>query len=97
MIQKLLIKTIYFLLKFVKSEISSLSLFEKKCGEIANGEYHCVSIEVSVHSENNRNVKFSSYIHGRGHYSGSTMEESLSKLKEHREEQKKVTKVLNEI
>lgn len=83
--EKIIIKLIYFLMRFVKSEISSLSLFDEGLTKIAKGKHRCVRIVKTTDSYGESSIEFSSYIDGKNFENGLTPKESLDK-------QRKITK-----
>lgn len=94
--EKLIIKFIYFLLRFVKSDIASIMLFKNNCAKIANGRYHTVSVEISQHTNKENRAYFTAYIDGYVHMSGSTPKEALDKFNTTSNKKViKVTKVLD--
>ena len=78
---RILVKIIYFLLRYVKSEIASLALFEEMCKKEADGEYCSVQVEITNYHTGNREVEFTSYIDGKKHCKGFTPTQSIEKLK----------------
>jgi hypothetical protein len=94
--EKLIIKFIYFLLKFVKSDIASIKLFKENCAKIADGEYHTVEIKISQHNRDDEQIiEFTAYINGKNHEHGATPEEALAKFNSPLYDKIKVTKVLD--
>lgn len=86
--EKLLIKFIYFLLRYVNKEIASLMLFKDGCAKIAKGRYHTVQVEIGQHTGSDATIEFTAYIDGHDHKKGRTIEECLSKFNETKEENK---------
>lgn len=68
-------------MRFVKTEISSLSSFNNELTKIAKGKYRCVKIETTTNSFGESSIKFSSYIDGKNWEDGLTAKESLDKHK----------------
>ena len=80
--QKLIIKIIYFLLKYLKSEISSFEQFNADAAKVAGDRYFSVKIEKSTHKNSKGTLNFTVYVDGFSHFHGATPKEALKKAKE---------------
>lgn len=93
--EKIIIKIIYFLLRFVKSEISSLASFDKELAKIAKDEYRSIKIEKTTYDDRSSKIEFSSYIYGKNWENGLTPKECLDKQRKSAKKKPTTKKVLD--
>ena len=79
--EKLILKLIYFLLKYVDSDIMSFKQFTKELAEFANGRYSSAKVEATYSNGELLGNEFTVYVSGYNHLSASTPKGALDLLR----------------
>lgn len=79
--KKIITKLIYFLLRYIKEDVTSFEHFYLDMEKIANNRFFTVAMEKRKHTNQEPTIEFIGYIANLGHLKGCTPSEVISQFK----------------
>ena len=93
--KNLITKLVYFLLKFIREDVTSFEQFFEGMEKIAKDRYFTARVEKLKHTNAEPTYEFTGYIDGKNHLSASTPSEVLAMFSEPIESELKIKELVD--